>query len=93
MLCLTVKLRYNYCVISDTDPKIQKVIYDRLQKLTETERLDKLLQLISTGRALMVSCIKKDFPNATEEKVQEQMAIRIFGNELGLKFIRSKINK
>ena len=80
-------------MISDTDPKIQKIIYERLQVLTETERLNKLLQLISTGRALMSSCINKDFPDATEEKVQEEMAIRIFGNELALKFIRNKIKK
>ena len=80
-------------MISDTEPKIQKIIYERLQGLTETERLNKLLQLISTGRALMSSCIKKDLQDATEEKVQEQMAIRIFGNELASKFLRNKIKK
>ena len=73
--------------MNDTDPVIQKKLYELLKTLTPEERLERMSRLCQQGAELMITGIKQQYPDATESQIDRYFAERVWGKALADKYL------
>lgn len=68
--------------MNDTDPKIQKMLDERYQKMTGEERLKIGFSMYDTARAIVLSSLPKDL--STEERAV-QLFLRFYEHDFSSK--------
>lgn len=56
---------------------VEKEFYSRLKNLSDTERLEKMLEFMAFGRKLMLEGIKLDNPELSAEEAKLELKSRI----------------
>jgi hypothetical protein len=75
-------------VLSDTSDKARDVYFQRLREMTPSERLGLGIALWEAGHELQRAAAHRDYPDADEEEITFQIAVRRFGPELARKACR-----
>lgn len=68
--------------LSDTHPKIEQMLIERLRQMSPAQKLKAMVQLNQMARDLAVSDIRSQHPAASEDQVRRYLAERILGHEL-----------
>lgn len=71
--------------LRDTSPKADEVYWQRLSRMTPSERLAIGVDLWKAGDALQRSALRSRNPNASEEEITFRLAVIRFGLELARK--------
>lgn len=69
-------------VMNDTHPAAEAVLNDLLQQAPVWRKLELMVQLNATGRALALSDLRRRFPDASEAFIERQLAERMLGKQL-----------
>jgi len=71
--------------LSDTNPKIERLLIERLRQMTPAEKLKSMAQLNRMARSLVISELRSRHPDASAEELRRYLAERILGPELAEK--------
>ncbi|MEP7362207.1 MAG: hypothetical protein ABI972_03045 [Acidobacteriota bacterium] len=66
----------------DTNPETTKLYVELHRKMSEAERLTRVLELCEFQRGLVKSNVQEMYSGASEEEIRYQMAARIYGRDL-----------
>jgi len=69
----------------DTSENADEVYFQHLRKMTPVERINIAVALWEAADATQRAGIRQQYPNATEEEIRFEMAVRRFGAELAQK--------
>jgi hypothetical protein len=67
---------------SDTSPEARRVLYDLYRRMPLGRRLELVLDMCDTGRALAIAGLRMRHPRATKEELQTLWARQHLGREL-----------
>lgn len=70
---------------SDTHPDAEKVQIEILRGMSDPQKFRLLNDLIVTGRALSISCLRDRFPEAGPAELRRRLATLLLGPELAAK--------
>jgi hypothetical protein len=74
--------------LSDTSDRAREVYFRRLREMTPSERLNLGVALWEAGHELQRAVARRDYPDADEDEITFQIAVRRFGPELARKAYR-----
>jgi hypothetical protein len=69
-------------ILEDTDPKMEKIWFEMLDKRTIGQRVAEVLALSSFMAQLQMTGLRRDFPQASEREIFLRAAALRLGNEL-----------
>ena len=72
--------------INDTSPEARRVLIDIYRQMSVTEKASRLFDACRTGKDLAMAGIRKDNPNASDEKIWRIWAKRKLGNLFSLAY-------
>lgn len=71
----------------DTDKGTTDLVTEHLRSLKPEVRFQKMLRLCQFGRELMITGIKEQYPECTEEEIRCHFAERLHGREFVEKYL------
>lgn len=71
--------------LSDTDPRIERMIIERQRQMSPARKLCLMNQLNQMARDLALSDIRRQHPHASDVDLRYYLAERNFGSELAEK--------
>ena len=66
----------------DTSPHAKRFHYERLARLTSSERLALMRESSRMVRMVAESAIRSQYPNASDEEVLARLAVRLYGRDV-----------
>ena len=63
----------------DTSPEAKRFYFERLARLTRTERLALMRESSRMIRRLAEASLRREHPNATPEELRTRLAVRLYG--------------
>lgn len=67
---------------SDTSPEVQEMVYERLRRMTPSQRFEEGINLCKLARQFMRAGIRMRHPDYDEEYVEMALARLLWGDEL-----------
>ena len=80
----------NIHIPSDTDPRMQEEIYQRLAKFSPEEKLRRVINFCVFGREVIRSNIRQTHPDASSAEQRFLFARRVLGGDLAEKYYSYK---
>jgi len=71
----------------DTNDKVQKQLYQLLATLSPEQRFERMLNLCTFGRKMMLEDIKQKNPQASQSELRRLFGIRLWGQSFADKFL------
>ena len=68
--------------LNDTHPEAEKVQIELLRRMPAERKFQMVNDLILTGRAFNMSCLRRRFPEAGPEELRRRLATLLLGPEL-----------
>jgi hypothetical protein len=67
---------------SDTSPEVEELMYERLRRMTPSQRFEQGAKLCKFARQFMRAGIRMRHPNYAEEQVEMALARLLWGDDL-----------
>jgi hypothetical protein len=67
---------------SDTSPEAEEILYERMRRMTPSQRIEEGAKLCKLARQFMRAGIRKRHPDYDEEQVEMALARLLWGDDL-----------
>lgn len=71
--------------ISDTDPEVERKLIELTRAMPDWKKIEQVVSLIETTRALSMAGLRKRYPQASEEELNKRLAALVLDREMVIK--------